>query len=90
MNHFVYIIECKDKYLYTGITYNIEKRLREHKSGLSIITKNRLPIRLVYLERFNNKIDAAKREKEIKGWKRSKKENLIDNYLKQYVYPERE
>ena len=90
MNHFVYIIECKDKYLYTGITYNIEKRLREHKSGLSIITKNRLPIKLVYLERFNNKIDAAKREKEIKGWKRSKKENLIDNYLKQYVYPERE
>ncbi|MCL5094318.1 MAG: GIY-YIG nuclease family protein [Patescibacteria group bacterium] len=79
MAYYVYLIKCSDNYLYTGLTWSIEKRLKEHKKGLSKITKNRRPVELVYQESFNSRIEAAKREKEIKGWSRKKKENLINS-----------
>jgi len=74
----VYILLCEDGYLYTGLTGNLKKRIEEHKSGLSPLTKNRGLIRLVYQESFSTRHLAAKREKEIKGWGRSKKEILIN------------
>jgi putative endonuclease len=74
----VYIIKCSDDYLYTGITNNLEKRLNEHRNGLSKLTKNRLPFTLEYSEKLETRIDAGKREKEIKGWSRKKKEILIE------------
>jgi len=77
MNYFVYIILCADDYLYVGITWNINKRLKEHSSGKVPNTKNRTPLRLVYREIFKTRKEAAKREKEIKGWRREKKEKLI-------------
>ena len=51
----------------------------EHKLGLSVSTKGRLLVELVYLEEFENKYLAAKREKEIKGWRREKKLKLISS-----------
>lgn len=77
MRYYVYIVRCADNYLYTGLTKNIEKRLGEHKKGLSRLTKNRGKIVLAFKQSFNSIFDAAKREKEIKGWKREKKERLI-------------
>lgn len=77
MAHYVYILECCDKSYYTGITWDIEKRLIEHNQALSISTKWRLPVKLVYQEECNNKLEAAKREREIKGWSRIKKLKLI-------------
>jgi len=77
MPFFTYIIHCKDGYLYTGITWNLQKRLNEHNLGKTPNLKNRLPIKLVYKEKFETRIQAAKREKEIKGWSRKKKEKLI-------------
>lgn len=79
MAYFVYIVECGDKSLYTGITWYLRKRLLEHNSGLSIATKGKLPVVLKYWERFENRIQAAIREKEIKGWGRVKKLNLIES-----------
>jgi len=80
MSHFVYIIRCKDKSLYTGITWNIEKRLKEHNfRAKTCLQKNKVPVSLVYWEKFDNIRDAAKREKEIKGWRREKKEKLINS-----------
>lgn len=76
----LYILRCKDNYLYTGITNNIENRLDEHRFGKCPLTKNRQPIELVYTEEFENRINAAKREKEIKGWNKSKKEKLIESH----------
>lgn len=74
MAWFVYVVECKDKSFYTGITWDLQRRIAEHngriKTSLQI---SKLPVRLVYWERFINRFEAAKREKEIKGWKRSKK-----------------
>lgn len=77
--YFVYILECADKSFYTGITGNIDKRVTEHNSGSSLSTKSRLPVRLAYWEKALDKFAAAKREKEIKGWRREKKIRLIES-----------
>ena len=63
---------------YMGITSNLKKRLDEHSNGLSKLTKNRLPITLQYSEKHDTRIAAAKKEKEIKGWSRKKKDLLIE------------
>ncbi len=77
MVYFVYILECDDKSYYAGITWNLKKRLAEHNKGFSIATKGKLPVKLVYSESLIDKFAAAKREKEIKGWGRAKKQKLI-------------
>ena len=79
MAWFVYIVECNDTSLYAGICWNLKKRIKEHNNGLyrGAFTKGRLPVKLVYWERFANRFEAAKREKEIKGWNRVKKEKLM-------------
>ncbi|MBI2337613.1 GIY-YIG nuclease family protein [Candidatus Daviesbacteria bacterium] len=81
MAHFVYIVECNGGSYYTGITWNLKKRIGEHNSSgvKTPIQKSRLPVKLVYWESFETKIEAAKKEKEIKGWRRSKKELLISS-----------
>lgn len=78
--YYVYILKCKGGYLYTGLTRNIIHRMSDHRDGKSVITKNRRPVELVYLEEFQDKSEAGKREKVIKGWRREKKENIIRVY----------
>jgi putative endonuclease len=82
MAYFAYILECSDLSFYVGKTTNLERRLYEHNSGFTPYTKNRKPVKLVYSERFDNLNDAIKREKEIKGWSRIKKINLINKSLR--------
>ena len=78
---FVYIVRCKDDSYYTGITWNLKKRITEHNLGIKTpIQKSRRPVELVYWEKFATRKEAAKREKEIKGWRREKKEQLIKNF----------
>ena len=78
MNWFVYILECSDKSLYTGITTDISRRINQHNSKLGARSLfGKLPVKLVYNETFPNQIEAAKREREIKGWKRERKLELI-------------
>ena len=78
MEWFVYIVECQDKSLYTGITWNIGKRIREHNTRIkTCLSPSKLPVKLVFWEKFKNRFVAAKREKEIKGWRREKKMKLI-------------
>jgi putative endonuclease len=77
--YFVYIVECSDGSLYTGFTINIDRRVLQHnesKLGAKSI-KGKLPVRLVYSEDFLTKSEALKREHEIKGWSRVKKQKLI-------------
>ncbi len=81
MQYFVYIAECKDKSYYTGITWNVKKRIVEHNAGVKTpIQAGRRPVRLVCAEEFNTRIEAARREKEIKGWRREKKQKLIQGF----------
>jgi len=80
MAYWVYIIRCKDNSFYTGITGNLGKRFQEHQQGKVPYTKNKRPLGIAYQEKFNTRKEAAGREKEIKGWRREKKEKLIKNF----------
>jgi len=82
---YVYIIECNDGKFYTGVTCNIDRRYLEHKYGKGgKFTKDRKIIKLLYSEQYLNQKDALKRERQIKGWRHEKKENLI-KYGKPYL-----
>jgi len=76
--YFVYIMTNRSKTLYTGVTNNLVRRVREHKTGdgSGFAAKYKLD-RLVYFERFENIHNAIEREKRIKGWRRIKKIALI-------------
>ena len=75
----LYILECADGSLYTGITLDVEKRLAAHQSGKgSKYLRSRPPSRLVYREIFTAKSPALKREIEIKNWRRRQKLALIE------------
>lgn len=77
--YFVYILKCSDESYYTGVTNNLERRVFEHNSGMiKGFTSTRLPVKLVFAERFSDVNDAIKFEKQIKGWSRRKKEALIN------------
>ncbi len=75
---YLYIVKCKDNSLYTGITTNIRRRLFEHNNRLGAKSiRGKLPVILAYKEAYDNQIEAARREREIKGWRREKKIKLI-------------
>ena len=66
--YYVYILECEDGSLYTGISTDPERRFKEHKSGMlgAKYTKAHKPIKIIYIEELKNRSDASKREYEIK------------------------
>lgn len=75
---FTYIARCCDSSLYVGITQNLTNREKKHNAGEgSTYTKHRLPIHIVYAEDYTTRSLAARREKQLKGWTRQKKESLI-------------
>lgn len=78
--YFVYILLCSDNSYYTGITNDLERRLHEHQTGENIkcYTYKLRPLKLVFYERFNDVNQAIAFEKQVKGWRRQKKEALIN------------
>jgi putative endonuclease len=75
----VYILECKDKTLYTGITNNLERRIQQHESGQGAkYTKGRGPFRLVYTQECECKNLALQREYQIKQLTRNEKLALVE------------
>ncbi len=78
MSYYVYILECSNKSLYTGITTNLERRFKEHKRGKGgHYTISNLPKKILYSEVYRNRSEATKRELQIKTWSRNKKLALI-------------
>ena len=79
MNYYVYITANKDnKTIYIGVTDNLPRRIHEHKTGShNGFTKKYNVYKLVYAEQFKDINFAIKREKQLKGWKRDKKDALI-------------
>ncbi|MCF7887202.1 MAG: GIY-YIG nuclease family protein [Candidatus Omnitrophica bacterium] len=76
----VYIIQCKDKTLYTGITNDLTRRIRDHNSGNGCrYTKYRRPVKLIHSEEKPTKSEALKRESHIKSLTRAKKLKLAQN-----------
>ena len=77
---FVYIMRCVDNSLYTGITKDVDRRLKQHNAGTaSRYTRGRLPVSLEYQEEQPNQSMALKRELAIKAWSRKAKEALIQS-----------
>jgi putative endonuclease len=78
---FFYMVRCKDNSLYSGITIDVENRVREHNRGTGAkYTRTRTPVTLIYSEKHNNESEARKRESEIKSWTRIQKEQLIGSF----------
>ncbi len=66
--YYVYIVECADKTLYTGIATELQRRVEEHNNSEkgAKYTRVRRPVRLVYSEEYPDRSSASKREYEIK------------------------
>jgi putative endonuclease len=80
MHFYVYILSNPYRTIYTGVTNNLERRLWEHIHGPGQSFTKRYGIRrLVYVERHHRAIEAIAREKQIKGWKRCRKVELIES-----------
>ena len=78
-DHYVYIVKCCDKTLYTGYTTDVERRITEHNTGKGAqYTKGRTPVQLVHVECFDTQSAALSREHEIKSYTRNKKQTLIE------------
>ncbi len=74
----VYILLCRDKTLYTGITTDVERRFAEHKRGEGAnYTRAHKPLRIVYTEQAKDRSTASKREAAIKRLSRIEKLALI-------------
>lgn len=82
--YYVYIIECGDGSYYTGVTNNLGLRMEQHLlSKAPSYTATRKPLKLVYSQEHPDIHEAISAEKQIKGWRREKKQALIrgDIYL---------
>lgn len=76
---YVYIVQCIDGALYSGVTTDISRRISEHNDGKGgSYTRIRTPVKLVYKERHLSHSDALKRENQIKRWTKEKKFALIN------------
>jgi len=77
--YYVYILQCSDNSLYTGITTDLERRVFEHNNSDkgAKYTKIRRPVILVYSEKYEDRSSASKREYAIKKLTREKKLSII-------------
>ena len=77
---FVYILQCADGTLYTGITNDLDRRLKAHNAGTaSKYTRVRQPVAMVYQEEIDTKGNALRRELQIKSMSRQQKMDLLNN-----------
>ena len=79
---YLYITQNQNGAFYTGITTNLDRRLKEHQRGKGgHYTKRNRPQKLLYTEQFSRRDKAQARESQIKRWSRAKKEALISGNL---------
>ena len=77
MFYFVYLLRCMDDSIYTGITTDVARRLAEHKSKIGgRYTRAHGAKKIIYIEKYQNRSAATKREAEIKSWPRKRKLSL--------------
>ncbi|MDZ4724228.1 MAG: GIY-YIG nuclease family protein [candidate division Zixibacteria bacterium] len=82
----LYILRCRDNSLYTGITTDIDERLRAHNAGNAAkYTRARLPVNVVYTEQCSSRSLALKREWQIKGWTKRKKEAFVKESAQPFI-----
>ena len=74
---YTYILKLANGTYYVGSIFSLKNRIQEHNAGLDFYTKQHLPVELVYYEEYSSQEEAVKRELQLKGWSRVKKEKLI-------------
>ena len=76
---FIYILKCQDETFYTGVTKDLERRLKMHNSGkASRYTCTRRPVAMIYSEKARGRANALVRECAIKAMSREAKERLVN------------
>ena len=76
---YTYILECADGTYYVGSTFDLERRLVQHRTGEGAeYTRRRRPVRVVWTAEFNSVRDAYFLEKQIQGWGHAKRRALIE------------
>jgi putative endonuclease len=76
--YYVYVLKCNDGTFYTGITVNINNRMRDHQRGVgSKYTRTRTPVGLAYVVKSPNRSEASRLECRIKRLSREEKEKLV-------------
>ena len=76
--NYVYMLECADGSLYTGWTTDLERRILAHNSAKGAkYTRSKLPVKLVYVETYQGKSEALKREYAIKQLSPQAKRDLM-------------
>ncbi|MBP3200416.1 MAG: GIY-YIG nuclease family protein [Lachnospiraceae bacterium] len=92
--YYTYILQCENGILYTGITTDYKRRLKEHKGEDGLLkgakfTKSHKPEKIVALWKTDNRSDASKLETRIKKLKKSEKLELIkDNKMFKTLFSE--
>jgi putative endonuclease len=77
----VYMLQCSGGSYYVGVASDVAHRVQQHNSGQGpTFTRERRPVELVYVEEYGSYLAARRREKQIKGWRREKKEWLISGF----------
>lgn len=75
---YAYVAACADNSYYAGVTTDPKAREKKHNDGsASKYTRSRRPIKIIYIENHQSRSCALKREAQIKGWTRTKKQSLI-------------
>jgi len=78
VSYYVYIMSSKSGVLYIGATNDLDRRVFEHKQGLiEGFTKKYRVTRLIYVEQFDRAAEMVARERQLKGWTRGRKLELI-------------
>jgi putative endonuclease len=80
-DYYVYILASRSRELYIGVTNDINRRLAEHRAGINLddhAYRHEI-VRLVHLERTSDAREAIRREKQLKGWRRMRKIELIES-----------
>lgn len=84
--YYVYLLECGDGTIYTGITTDVKRRFEEHKNGTgSKYTQAKGAVEILYTEEHENRSSASQREAEIKKLPRKKKLGLINTHDKMMI-----
>ncbi len=83
MAFWVYLLRCSDASYYIGHTDDLERRIGEHhQGGVTVYTRRRRPLTLVFSLEFPTREEALARERQLKGWSRAQKEALINGNWK--------
>lgn len=83
-SYFTYIVECIDGTFYTGMTYDVQRRVKQHNGilhGGAKYTKQRRPVALRYFEEYTLYKLAASRENQLKKLSHQKKEKLCSDFM---------